>query len=97
MRSGGATVAGLAVFCAGLAMAPVFPTVSAMANAYQPFAGMHATAMGLCQTFGWAGLAVSSGAIGAIAGPDPKRLQTALLILPPFSILIAAAALVLVS
>jgi hypothetical protein len=51
--------------------------------------------MGLCQTFGWTGLAVSSGIIGAIAGGDPKRLQKALLILPLFSVLIVLANLAL--
>lgn len=77
-------------------MAPVFPTVNAMANANKAFEGMQATAMGLCQTFGWTGLAVSSGMIGAIAGGDPKRLKKALLILPFFSILIGVATLVLI-
>jgi hypothetical protein len=89
-------VAGIAVFCAGLAMAPVIPTVNAMANGSKAFEGMQATAMGLCQTFGWTGLAISSGIIGAIAGGDPKRLKKALLILPFFSVLIAAATLVLI-
>ena len=97
LRSRDAVVAGIAVFCAGLAMAPVYPTVNAMANANKVFEGMQATAMGLCQTFGWTGLAVSSGIIGAIAGGDPKRLKKALLILPLFSLLIAVAALVLIN
>ncbi len=96
LRSRGAAAAGIAVFCAGLAMAPVFPTVNAMANANNAFAGMQATAMGLCQTFGWTGLAVSSGIIGAIAGGDPKRLRKALLVLPFFSFLIAVATVVLI-
>jgi fucose permease len=82
-------VAWIAVFCTGLAMAPVFPTVNAMANAAFPNA--QATAMGLCQTFGWTGLAVCSGIIGAIAGGDAKRLKKALLILPLFSLLIVVA------
>jgi len=89
-----ATVAGIAVFCAGLAMAPVFPTVNSMAKEAFP-QGVQATAMGLCQTFGWTGLAVSSGIIGAIAGGDPKRLKKALLILPLFSVLIVVANLAL--
>ena len=92
-----AVVAGIAVFCAGLAMAPVYPTVNAMANANKVFEGMQATAMGLCQTFGWVGLAVSSGIIGGIAGGDPKRLKKALLILPLFSALIVVANFVLLS
>jgi fucose permease len=95
LRSRQPAIAGVAVFCAGLAMAPVFPTVNAIANAYGPFADVKATAMGLCQTFGWTGLAVSSGIIGAIAGGDPKRLKSALLILPLFSALIVVANLIL--
>jgi fucose permease len=89
LRSKDATVAGIAVFCAGLAMAPMFPTVNAMAASH--FKDVSATAMGLCQTFGWTGLAVSSGIIGAIGGEDPKRLKQALLILPLFSLLIMLA------
>ncbi len=93
LRATRAMVAGVAVFCAGLAMAPVFPTVNSMAS--EAFPEVRATAMGLCQTFGWVGLAVSSGIIGAIAGGDPKRLKKALLILPLFSALIVVANLVL--
>jgi fucose permease len=93
LRAKSPMMAGGAVFCAGLAMAPMFPTVLAMAS--KAFPGVEATAMGLCQTFGWTGLAVSSGIIGAIAGGDPKRLKQALLILPLFSVLIVVANLVL--
>jgi fucose permease len=93
LRSKDATVAGIAVFCAGLAMAPMFPTVNSMAS--EAFPEFKATAMGLCQTFGWTGLAVSSGIIGAVAGGDPKRLKKALLILPLFSVLIVLANLAL--
>ncbi len=96
LNSRNAGIAGIAVFCAGLSMAPVFPTVNAMAAANKTFEGVQATAMGLCQTLGWSGLAVSSGIIGAIAGADAKRLKKALLILPLFSVLIAAAAVVLI-
>ena len=93
LRAKSPMLAGGAVFCAGLAMAPMFPTVLAMAS--KAFPGVEATAMGLCQTFGWTGLAVSSGIIGAIAGGDPRRLKQALLILPLFSVLIVVANLVL--
>jgi len=93
LRATSSMVAGGAVFCAGLAMAPMFPTVLAMAST--AFPGVEATAMGLCQTFGWTGLAVSSGIIGAIAGGDPRRLKKALLILPLFSALIVVANLAL--
>ena len=79
------TVAGVAVFCAGLAMAPVFPTTLAMVGDAFPVAT--ATAMGIVITFGWIGLAVSSPIIGSIAGGDDSRLGTALMILPAFSVL----------
>jgi len=94
LQSRDAKVAGFAVFCAGLAMAPVFPTISGMAA--NIFAETQATATGLVQTFGWIGLAVSSGIIGVIAGGDPRRLKTALLVLPVFSALIVLANLVLI-
>ncbi len=76
--------AGAIVFCAGLAMAPVFPTTLAMVG--DAFPKMTATAMGIVITCGWIGLAVSSRIIGAIAGSDDKRLKTALLVLPVFSV-----------
>lgn len=78
-----AAVAGALVFCAGLAMAPVFPTTLAMVG--DTFPRMTATAMGIVITCGWIGLAVSSRIIGAIASTDPLRLKTALLVLPVFS------------
>jgi fucose permease len=78
------TIAWVAVFCAGLAMAPVFPTTLAMVGDAFPVAT--ATAMGIVITFGWVGLAVSSPIIGAIAGGDDTKLGTALLLLPAFSI-----------
>ena len=73
-------VAGLGVVFAGVAMAPVFPTTLAIVG--DNFQRMTATAMGIVITFGWIGLAVSSNVIGAIAGPDPRRLKQALLLLP---------------
>ncbi len=76
-------MATVAVFCAGLAMAPVFPTTLAMvANA---FPRATATAMGIVITFGWVGLAVSSPIIGGIA--DTSSLQNALMVLPAFSLI----------
>jgi fucose permease len=80
-----AYVAGILVFCAGLAMAPVFPTTLAMVG--DAFPRMTATAMGIAITSGWIGLAVSSKIIGAIAGTDPNRIKTGLLVLPAFSAL----------
>lgn len=77
------TMAGAAVFCAGLAMAPVFPTTLAMVGGAFPKAT--ATAMGIVITCGWIGLLVASPLIGAIA--DSSGLGTALLLLPAFSVL----------
>jgi len=79
------TLAAVLVFCAGVAMAPVFPTTLAMVG--DAFPRMTATAMGIAITSGWIGLAVSSSIIGSIAGTDPSRIKTALLILPAFSLL----------
>jgi fucose permease len=87
------TVAWIAVFCAGLAMAPVFPTTLAMVA--DSFPKATATAMGLVITCGWIGLAVSSPIIGAIAGKDSANLGTALLLLPAGAVLMAIVNLVL--
>ena len=38
-------------------------------------------------TCGWAGLAVSSRIIGAIAGGDPLRIRKALMLIPASSVL----------
>lgn len=78
----------IAVFCAGLAMAPVFPTALAMVG--DNFPRGTATAMGIAITCGWIGLAVSSPIIGSLAASS--TLQNALLLLPAF-----AAAMVLVN
>jgi fucose permease len=78
-------LAGALVFCAGLAMAPVFPTTLAMVG--DAFPRSTATAMGIAITSGWLGLTFSSKIIGAIAGDDPTHLKTALLVLPVASIL----------
>lgn len=81
LQSAGAIT--IAVFCAGLAMAPVFPTTLAMVA--DAFPRGTATAMCIAITLGWVGLAVSSPIIGHVkAGSD---LNHALLILPFFSVL----------
>ncbi len=82
LRTTDPTVAWIAVFCAGLAMAPVFPTVLAIVG--DVFRVRTATAMGFAITCGWIGLAVSSPIIGYIAGR--ASLGSALLILPVFSV-----------
>src|SRR5579885_1273243 len=58
LRTSDPKIAWVAVFCAGLAMAPVFPTTLAIVG--DAFPVMTATAMGLVITCGWIGLAVSS-------------------------------------
>jgi fucose permease len=73
------------VFVAGLAMAPVFPTTLAVTGSRFP--SLPGTAIGFVITCGWAGLAVSSRIIGAIAGGDPLRLKKALLLIPASSVL----------
>jgi len=73
------------VFIAGVSMAPVFPTAIAITG--KAFPQMPATAIGFVITCGWAGLAVSSPIIGAIAGGDPRRLKNALLLIPASAVL----------
>ena len=65
--------------------APVFPTTLAIVGT--AFPRMTGTAMGFVMTCGWAGLAVSSRIIGAIAGNDPLRLKKALLLIPASAVL----------
>jgi fucose permease len=84
LQSSDATFAWIAVFCAGLAMAPVFPTTLAMVA--DAFPRGTATAMGIVITCGWLGLVVSSPIIGAVAGADNLNLGRALLLLPVFSV-----------
>ncbi len=73
----------IAVFCAGLAMAPVFPTTLAMVG--DAFPRGTATAMCIAITLGWVGLAVSSPIIGHVKADS--NLSHALLLLPFFSVL----------
>ncbi|HWG19081.1 MAG TPA: MFS transporter [Terracidiphilus sp.] len=85
LRTNQAWTAAVMVFIAGLAMAPVFPTTLAITGTVFP--RMTGTALGFVITCGWAGLAVSSRIIGAIAGSDPLRIRKGLLVLPAFSVL----------
>jgi fucose permease len=85
--------AGIAVFLAGVAMAPMFPTVLAMVA--DRFPSMTATASGIAISSGWLGLMISSRVIGSIAGGDPKRLKTALLVIPAASVVMIAVNLAL--
>jgi fucose permease len=85
LRTNKPVAAAALVFLAGLAMAPVFPTTLAIVGT--AFPQMTGTAIGFAITCGWAGLAVSSRIIGAIAGPDPQRLKKALLLIPGSAVL----------
>ncbi len=91
LRTKDPKVAWILVFCAGIAMAPVFPTTLAIVG--DVFTKMTGTAMGIAITFGWIGLAVSSKIIGAIAART--NLQKALLVLPVFSVIMIALNLVI--
>jgi fucose permease len=85
LRTDKPAVAAALVFIAGLSMAPVFPTVLAITGTAFPH--LTGTAIGFVITCGWAGLAVSSRLIGAIAGGDPLRLKKALLLIPAFAVM----------
>jgi fucose permease len=85
LLSTGPAGAGIAVFCAGLSMAPVYPTTLALVS--DAFPRGTATAIGIAVTMGWIGVAVSSKIIGSIAGDNPNRLGSALLVIPAFSVL----------
>ncbi|HEX7728026.1 MAG TPA: MFS transporter [Terracidiphilus sp.] len=85
LRTNRPAVAAVLVFLAGVSMAPVFATTLAIVGS--SFPQSTATATGFAVTCGWAGLALSSPLIGAIAGPDPKRLKQALLLLPALALL----------
>jgi fucose permease len=85
LRTSKPITAFILVFLAGISMAPVFPTTLAIVG--DAFPRMTSTAIGFVITCGWIGLAVSSRIIGAIAGPDPRRLKKALLVIPASAVL----------
>jgi len=85
------TAVTIAVFCAGLAMAPVFPTTLALAQ--DAFPRGTATALGIVITCGWLGLVVSSPIIGNVSASS--TLHRALLLIPFFALVMIAASLVL--
>lgn len=74
------------VFCAGIAMAPVFPTTVAIIG--KIFRSRSATAIGFAITCGFSGLILSSPVIGWLSGSDPKGIGRGLLLLPFCSIAI---------
>lgn len=81
----------VAVFCAGLSCAPVFPTTLAIVG--DTFRRGTATATGIAITCGWIGLAVSSVVIGMIA--KNNGLNAALLLIPAFGLVMIVVNLVL--
>jgi FHS family L-fucose permease-like MFS transporter len=87
------TMAGIIVFCTGLAMAPVFPTTIALVG--NLFKHGTATAIGFTITCGFSGLVISSPIIGWLSGTDPKGLGTGLLLLPVCSVIMVGLYLVL--
>jgi fucose permease len=101
LQSSDVKVAWAAVFVAGLAMAPVFPTtLGVVGKAFMQTAdriahglpAREATAIGIVVTAGWFGIVASSPIIGGIAGDDPRKLKKALLLLPAASVLMAVVA-----
>lgn len=93
LQASDTTIAAICVFCAGLAMAPVFPTSLGITG--DCFPRGTATAMGIVITFGWLGILVSSPIIGSIAGSDATQYKTALLILPAGAVIMFLLALAL--
>ena len=81
------SAASAVVFGAGVAMGPVFPNCIAITNTRF---GNDPTALGLALMAGWVGMAISSRAIGALAGDGHGvRLKNALLVVPGASVLLA--------
>lgn len=87
------TVAAVIVFCAGLAMAPVFPTTIAIVGGI--FTQGTATAIGFTITCGFTGVALSSPLIGWLSGASPEGLAAGLMVLPVCALLIVGINLVL--
>jgi fucose permease len=95
LRTNKPITAAALVFVAGLSMAPVFPTTLAIVGT--AFSQRPGTAIGFAITCGWAGLAVSSRIIGAIAGDNPARLKKALLLIPASAVLMIGLNLAIMS
>jgi fucose permease len=85
LRTNRPSLAWVLVFLAGISMGPVFPTAVAIVG--DAFPHLSGTAIGFVITCGWIGLAVTSHIIGLIAGGDPRRLKTALLVIPGSAVL----------
>jgi fucose permease len=78
---------GTAVFLAGTAMAPVFPTTIAIVG--KLFKSQSAIAIGFVITCGFSGLMMSSPIIGWLSGPNPAGIRHGLLLLPVLSLIIS--------
>jgi fucose permease len=85
LNAGHFVAAWASVFCTGFVMGPIYP--GAMAMIGDAFPRMTSTCMGLAVTAGWAGVALSSWLIGAIAGADNARLRLALFTVPVAAVL----------
>jgi fucose permease len=83
------------VAMAGISMAPVFPTTLAVVG--DLFPAVTGSAIGFAITCGWIGLAVSSRAIGGIAGGDALRLRKALLVIPASAVLMVIMSLMMIA
>lgn len=81
----------VAVFCAGLTMAPMFPTILALVG--DNIRRSTSTAIGVAITCGWIGLFVSSPIIGFFE--QRTNLGDALLLIPGFAVLMIIVNLVL--
>jgi fucose permease len=86
-------VAWAAVFAAGVAMAPVFPTALSIVGGRFPTGT--ATAIGIAVTCGWLGLVASSPIIGGVAGSEAAGLKKGLLLLPAAGVLMVLVSLAL--
>ena len=75
-----------AVFCAGITMAPMFPTTIAIVG--RLFKSQSATAIGFAITCGFSGLMLSSPLIGWLSGSSAQGIGRGLLLLPALSLLI---------
>jgi fucose permease len=86
LNTSGPALTAMVVFCAGLSMAPIFPTVISIVG--DIFTRATSTAIGFVITCGFSGLIVSSPLIGWLSGSGTHGLGRGLLLLPSFSAVI---------
>jgi fucose permease len=92
LNTSGPALTAVVVFCAGLSMAPIFPTVISIVS--EIFTRATSTAIGFVITCGFSGLIVSSPLIGWLSGSGTSGLGSGLLLLPSFSFCIVLLLLV---